>query len=322
MKASNTPLSLFALCGVCGVFMLSPCIAGAAEASEGSVSRKQLRGSYDRPVNLMSVTVHGSFSTNVDVCALEEGKRDRFLYGVHVALAETACGEDNNSCQAVTPRICDKAHTPTRRLQISTQQGIYSENTVFDAAFVVSSSVACQSQNCQGEQDVERSSAIKEHMERNLLWSFHMHAFEEALKDVIDDLEDWGENLAVEGEITSPQRTDLNDAGSETSSASLFAKSAQVGTQSKTGSASGQHFPRMNGSSVECISVATESPDEMVVNAGFVFDTYEECCEEISCVELTKTSSTVSNFLFRWSVRRIGRSNHCLISFVSLGNIF
>ncbi|EJK50122.1 hypothetical protein THAOC_30938 [Thalassiosira oceanica] len=262
--------------------------AGTAETGEGSVSRKQLRGSYNRPVHLMSdvmsVAVHGSFSTNVDVCSLEEVRRDRFVHGVRVALAETACGENNKGCQAVTRHICDETHTPTRRTQISTQQGIYSETTVLDVTFVVTSSVACQSRNCQGEQDVETSSAIKEHMERNLLWSFHMHAFEEALREVIDDLD---REIVVEGKITGPLD----------SPTTLLAKSAQGGTQSKTVSASGQYFPRMNGPSVECISAVNESPGEMVVNAGFIFDTYEECCEEFSCVELTATSST-SGFVY------------------------
>ena len=307
MAASNPSLSLFALC-VCGIFMMSPCSAGTAEASEGSASRKQLRGSYNRPVHIMSVTVQGSFSTNVDVCALEEIRRDRFVHGARVALAETACGENNKGCKAVTRHICDETHTPTRRMQISTQQGIYSETTAFDVDFVVTSSVACQSQNCQGEQDVERSSAIKEHMERNLLWSFHMHAFEEALRDVIDELDQWGDDLVVEGEITGP-----HDARSETSPESLSVKSAQGGTQSNSGSAREQYFPRMNGSSVECISAVDETPNEMVVNAGFVFDSYRECCDEFSCVELTTTSSTVSTFRLRVG-QKIRRSNLCLIA--------
>ncbi|EJK57293.1 hypothetical protein THAOC_22678 [Thalassiosira oceanica] len=275
--------------------MLSPRIAGVSESSEGTVPRRQLRGRR-RPVQLMSVAVHGSFSTNVDMCALEENRRDRFVYGVRVALADTACGDDNQGCQAVTPHNCDETHTRTRRMQISTQQGMYSVVPVFNVSFVVTSSVVCQSQNCQGEQDVERSSTTKDHMERNLQWSFHMHAFEEALRDVIGDMEGWGDNLVVEGETTGLQKSDLNDSGSNTSSASLFAKSAQGGSQSKTADASGQYFPRMNGPRAECISVVNESPDEMVVKAGFVYDTYEECCEEFNCDELTTTSSTCASF--------------------------
>ena len=289
MKASNPSLTLFALC-VCGLFMLSPRSAGTSAPSEGPVPRRQLRG-RQHPVQLMSIEVHGSFSTNVDMCALEEDRRDRFVYGVRVALAETACGEDNKGCQTVTPYICDETHTPTRRMQTSTQQGLYSVSTVFDVEFVVTSSVVCQSQNCRGEQDVERGSTIKHLMERNLLWSFHMHSFEEVLRDVIGD---WGENLVVEAEPTGLQKAELNDARSETSSASLVVKSAQ----GEMGSASGQYFPRMNGPSVECISAVDETPDAIVTNAGFVFDTYDECCEEFSCVGSTTTSSTVSTFLF------------------------
>lgn len=276
------------------------------EASKETVSRKPLRGS-NKPV-LMAVTVHGSFSTNVDVCALGDGKTSRFVYGAHVALAETACGEGNSSCQTATPHICDDASLSSRRrMQVSTQQGAYSESFVFDAKFAVTSSITCQSRNCQSENDVEKSTAIKEHMEKNLLWSFHTHAFEETLQtnhDVHDALEDWTENLVVEGRLSSSsKRQDLAGAKRNILPTSLSAATQSIDDQSdhsivaKSGQEDGGHyFPQMDGANIACISFDDGSPEEFVVGAGFIYDSYEDCCEKFNCAELTTTSS-VSLFM-------------------------
>ena len=294
MKSTNPPLSLVALY-VCGLFILSPSIVDAS-------SRKPLRGS-SKPV-LMAVTVHGSFSTNVDVCALGDGKTARFIYGAHVSLAETACGEGNGSCQTATPHICDEAST-RRRVQVSPQQGAYSEIFVFDAKFAVTSSITCQSRSCQSENDVEKSTAIKEHMEKNLLWSFHMHAFEETLQnnhDVNDALKGWDKSLVVEGRLSSgSKRPDVAEAKRNILPASLSVATQSVDDQSdhanttKSGQKEmadgGQYFPQMKGADIACISFDDGSPEEFVVGAGFTYDSYEDCCEEFSCAEFTTTSS-------------------------------
>ena len=336
MKSAHPPLPIIALY-ICGFFILFPSDHGGrssvVEASEETVSRKPLRGSK-KPL-LMAVTVHGRFSTNVDVCALGDGKTSRFVYGAHVALAETACGEGNGSCQATTPHICDDESLSARRRvqvstqqgayseQVSTQQGAYSDNFVFDARFAVTSSITCQSRSCQSEYDVEKSTAIKEHMEKNLLWSFHTHAFEETLRsnhDVHDALEDWTANLVIEGRLSSTsKRQDLAGAKRNILPTSLGAGTQSVEDQSdnpivpKSGqggmAVGGQFFPQMNGADIACISFDDGLPEDFVVGAGFIYDSYEDCCEKFSCAELTSTSS-VSLFVpidFYWPKRELSQ---------------